>query len=106
MHSFDSIILILVVAVPIGILVLMLLQSQYSKANQMLDDWARANGYELVEANNQWLFRGPFWLAPKGTLVYKITVRDSLGQTQTGWALCGDWLRGMWSDRVEVKWDN
>lgn len=79
---------------------------QRSRSTQMLDEWARANGLRIVNADRALLFRGPFTLTTSNDqTVYKITVEDASGRTMTGWARCGSWFLGLMSGNVEVVWD-
>lgn len=38
--------------------------------------------------------------------VYRVTVEDGAGDVRRGWVRCGGFMVGLWSDKVQVKWDN
>ncbi|QOV88308.1 hypothetical protein [Humisphaera borealis] len=80
---------------------------QFGRSRRMLEDWAKANALQLVEARFRWFFRGPFfWTSSKGQTVYRICVRTFEGHTHAGWARCGGWFLGLLTDKVSVIWDN
>jgi hypothetical protein len=80
---------------------------QFSRSETLLQQWAQENGYRLISSENRWMMRGPFLLTTaKGQTVYRITVEDADGKTREGWARWGSWLGGLFSDKVEVRWDD
>jgi hypothetical protein len=70
----------------------------------LLKQWARANGFELVQMSIPWFKFNPFW-ASKRQEVYQIRVRDHRGRERSGWAKCGGFWLGFLVDKVEVEWD-
>jgi hypothetical protein len=38
--------------------------------------------------------------------VFRVVVRDEQDEVRTGWVQLGDPLRGMFSDKVSVHWDD
>ncbi len=76
------------------------------RSGEMISRWADAHGYEVIEKKAPIINLGPFrWENPRGRTFYHVTVRDSEGQTRAGWVSCGaEWL-GLFSDKVEVRWD-
>lgn len=77
------------------------------RSRSILQGWADENGFRLIESRYRWIARGPFfWTTSKSQAVYRITVEDAQGQRRTGWARCGTWLGGLWSRRVDVRWDD
>jgi len=77
------------------------------RSRTMLDNWASRNSLALVKSS--WAFFRPMsmWLTTsRNQMVYRITVRDHAGRTRSGWARCGNWLVGLWSDDVDVFWDD
>ena len=76
------------------------------RSSKMIFKWAKEHGYEVVEKKQPLVNLGPFrWENPRGRTFYHLTVRDSRGQTHSGWISCGaEWL-GLISNRVEVRWD-
>ena len=79
-----------------------------TRSVSMLEQWASENGFQLLDSSRSYFKLGtPFWAAgTKNRTIYRITVRDAHGTTMSGYALCGGWFLGLWSDRVEVKWDS
>jgi hypothetical protein len=78
----------------------------FSRSRNMVQQWARDNGMELIEAERRFLRRGTYWWRTgKGQEVFRITVRDSSGQVRRGYARVGGWFMGMLSDQVNVEWD-
>lgn len=95
--------MVLLVIVAVGLSLIW--RSQRSES--IIHTWARENGYEVISAERQFLWRGPFWLrSDKNQTVYRITVRDASGRTRRGWARCGGWVFGLMSDTVTVEWDD
>ena len=71
----------------------------------MLEQWAERNGYRIIEADYRNVFRGPFfWTTGKTQTVYRVTVEGKDGE-RTGWVRCGSHLFGLFSNKVEVRWD-
>jgi len=78
-----------------------------SKGRSMLEQWAAENGYDIQSQEECWFFRGPFfWTSSKGQKVYKVALRDRDGRVRNGYARCGSYWLGLWSDAVEVRWDD
>ena len=76
---------------------------RYDKGRQLLEDWARDNGYTLIECQRRTLFRGPYFLTTsKSQLVYQIVVEDAAGVRRSGYARVGGYMLGMLSDKVDV----
>jgi len=77
------------------------------RSRDLLADWAGRNGLTLVEANWSFFWPASWWLTTsRNQTVYRITVRNYAGQMRTGWARCGGWFVGLWSDNVDVYWDD
>lgn len=78
-----------------------------SRGQSMLETWAHQNGYELLSREECWFFRGPFfWTSSKGQKVYKVTVSEAEGRVRHGYVRCGSFWLGLWSDNVDVRWDD
>ncbi len=68
----------------------------YSRAERILEHWARDNGYEIVSREYRWFHRGPFfWWTSRAQEVFYVTVRTSDGQLRHGWVRCGGWFFGV-----------
>jgi hypothetical protein len=81
--------------------------AQDRRARGMVERWAAQNGFQVVEMRYSWLSRGPFfWTSSKEQLVYRLTVRDRYGDQHGAWVRCGSFWLGMWSDKVDVRWDD
>jgi len=74
------------------------------RSRVLLKQWARANGFELVQMSIPWFKSSPFWIS-KRQEVYLIRVRDHRGRERSGWAKCGDFWLGFLVNEVEVEWD-
>lgn len=87
-------------------LALFLIFWQARRSSKMIDDWADEHGFEVVEKKQPLINLGPFrWENPHGRTFYQITARDDQGQEHGGWVCCGaEWL-GLFSNKVEVRWD-
>jgi hypothetical protein len=78
-----------------------------SRSQSVIELWARANLYEIINSEVRYFFRGPFfWSSSKGQTVYYITVKDAAGNFRSGWIRCGSWWGGLFSDQAEVRWDD
>lgn len=101
----DSGWIILIVPV-IAVLAVMNAFRRFGRAEKMLHSWAARNRYRIISAERRWLRRGAFfWFTSDNQLVYRITVVDEHGQTQSGYARVGGWFLGLLSDNIEVSWD-
>ena len=81
--------------------------ARFGKAESILDEWARANGYHLLECRRKDLFRGPyFFTTSKTQLVYRIVVSDAAGNRRSGYARVGGFMTGLLSEKVSVRWDD
>jgi hypothetical protein len=79
----------------------------FHRSRTVLERWAAENCFEILESDYRSLCRGPFfWTSSEEQTVYKVKVRDREGVGRSGWVRCGRWFVGLWSDRVEVKWDD
>ena len=78
---------------------------QYIRSRSLLENWARQNNLELVQHEQRFLRRGPFfWTSSKGQTVFFVAVRDRQGQTRYGWVRCGGWWFGLLTRKTEVRW--
>jgi hypothetical protein len=77
----------------------------FSRSRKMVEQWARDNGLELIEARRQVLFYGPFYWQVGHRSVFLVTVRDGSGQVRHGYVRVGSWFLGLFSDQVNVEWD-
>jgi hypothetical protein len=78
----------------------------YQRGRTIVEQWAAREGYQLERCDYRYLARGPFlWSSSKSQAVYRIVVRSRDGPARHGWIRCGGWLAGVFSDRVDVRWD-
>ena len=78
----------------------------FTRSRNMVEQWARDNGLELIEAERRWFRRGTFWWRTgKGQEVFRVTIRDGSGQVRSGYVRVGGFFLGLLSDQVNVEWD-
>ena len=76
------------------------------RAEEMLEEWANQNKFQIVKYEYRRLFKGPFfWGSSRGQFVYRVTVTDSHGDTRVAWVRLGSWVWGVWKNQVQVIWD-
>ena len=98
----DAALTILIIALAIGAVFW-----HYARSRSLLEEWASENGYRILSSEHRHLARGPFfWTTSKGQTVYRVSIEDREGRVRSGWVRCGSWMMGLWSDRVQVKWDD
>ena len=96
----------ILIVIVIAVVAVISLAWQKSRSEALIDGWARANGLIIVAKESRAFLRGPmFWTTSKGQTVYRITVRDQYGSQRTGWIRCGGRWMGLYSDKVDVRWD-
>ena len=86
-------------------IVALVLYLHITRSQKLLKRWADENGYEFVHAEHRMFRKGPFVWSSRGQSVYRVEVRDGLGVERKGWVRCGSWWAGVFSDKVEAKWD-
>ena len=78
----------------------------FFRARTILQEWADDNGYQLLQAEYRWFRKGPFfWTSSRGQVVYYVTVLDQQGRERKGWVRSGSWWLGLFSNKVEARWD-
>ena len=88
------------------IVALLVMWWHFSRSSDMLEQWARDNGMELIEAERRFLRRGTYWWrTARGQEVFRVTVRDNSGQVRRGYVRVGGWFMGLLSNQVDVEWD-
>src|SRR5689334_9331920 len=103
MNDGAFVILIIVVAV-IGIASWVW---QSGRAEQLLQNWAAENGYQLIDYERRWLRMGPyFFFTGKGQVVYRVTIQQSDGTTRGGWVRVGGMFLGLFSNNVDSQLDD
>ncbi|MEO8604264.1 MAG: hypothetical protein ABI629_16935 [bacterium] len=77
------------------------------RAQAILADWMRENGWQLVSSTRRWL---PPWSllfrVSRYQLVFRVEAHDAQGRRSTGFAVCGGWWLGLFTERVDVRWDD
>jgi len=80
---------------------------QHSRANEILQRWARENGLTVVFAEKRYLRTGPFDMNySRGQFIFRLVVCDEDGVEYTGWLRVGSWFGGVFSDTATVIWDS
>ncbi len=80
---------------------------QFSKADQMLENWAAQNKYKLIEKQNANFNDGPLgWRGAKTHVKCRIKVEDAAGKTKTGIVYLGSANMGVLSNEVKVEWND
>src|SRR5580658_6870631 len=77
-----------------------------ARADTILWNWARKNGFELVHSE-RCFFTGGFnpLMTSRNQVVYFVKVRDQDQRERSGWVRCGSWAGFIFfSDEAEVKW--
>ena len=70
----------------------------FSRSWQVLENWARSNGYRIVSSEYRNFFKGPFfWTSSEAQTVYYVTVETADGQIRSGWVRCGGWFWGLFA---------
>jgi hypothetical protein len=85
--------------------VVVALYFQIRRAQTLLRKWAQENGYEILDAEHRVFRKGPYIWSARGQAVYRVWVRDREGVERLGWVRCGSWFAGVFSDKVESRWD-
>jgi hypothetical protein len=79
----------------------------FGRSNTLLERWAQRHGYRIIAQEYRTFFKGPyFWTTSRNQTVYRVTILDEHGDTRSGWVRCGGWFMGLWSDHVDVQWDD
>jgi hypothetical protein len=75
-----------------------------TKAKASVESWALGNGW-LVADVRRMPFGGSFWLRKSNSQrVYRVVLSDRAGHRSVADVRCGNWLLGMLSPAIEVKW--
>ncbi len=76
----------------------------FRRSRLFLQNWADAHGCSVLE-KRFCFFKGPFfWSSGRSDLVYRLTIRDASGQTQSGWVKIGSGWLGIWTPAAPVTW--
>lgn len=77
------------------------------RARRLLRRWANENGFRLlafkavVSGPREWM-----WTSSSRQVLYSVRVLDKNGQERRGWVRCGTFWNGIFSDKIEVKWED
>ncbi len=78
----------------------------YTRANDLLRRWAEQNGYQIIHSEHRYLHRGPFfWTTSRNQVVMYVQVVDAQGYQRGGYVRLGSWWWGLFSNQVEVRWE-
>ena len=91
----------------IAAVVVLLTVVQHSLSRSLLQKWAEMNHCRVIEKRFLFFSYGPFsWTSTQGQFVYYVTIEDSQGNRRKGWVRTGDWLFGVFKDKVDVIWED
>jgi hypothetical protein len=88
-----------------GALALSFTRWQLRRGREMLVSWCRRSGLEIASCEHRLLFRGPYFWASKGQVVFRFSARDTAGRLRSGFARCGGFWLGLFTEQVDVRWD-
>ena len=95
-----------VVALIVGVLVILSWRQRSARSQALIHRWAEGNCYALLSSEARPFGQGPFFPVTNRQTVYYVTVQDRHGATRRGWVRCGSWWSGLFSDQVDVIWDD
>jgi hypothetical protein len=79
----------------------------FTRARFILYRWAKDNGFHLL--NFKAVVSGPpkwDWTSSRSQVLYSVHICNKDGQERRGWVRCGSFWAGVFSDKVEVKWQD
>jgi hypothetical protein len=107
MAIFGDIFDTVMVLIGFGVLIPLFFYLKTARSQDILENWAAQNGFKIINSEIRWLFQGPYtWYHFRGQTVFRVKVRDRVGQERLGWVCCGGFLVGVLSDDASVIWDN
>ena len=78
-----------------------------SRSRDVLDQWAAANGFTIVNRERRQLRTGPYvFRRVKGQEVFYVTVEDAGGRRRSGYVRVGGFALGLLSNAADVTWDD
>jgi hypothetical protein len=86
-------------------IVALVLYLHITRSQKLLKRWSDENGVEFLQVEHRMFRKGPFVWSSRGQTVYRVQVRDERGVERRGWVRCGSWWAGVFSDKVEARWD-
>ena len=97
----------ILVFLPVALVFAGVVWLQHARADEILRQWAKSTGVELLSAQKRYIRTGPFFLCHgRGQFVFRITVRDGTGAERAAWIRVGGWWAGVLSDKTKVIWDS
>jgi len=98
--------IVIVLGFVIASIAVLILVWHYRRSQQLLNQWAARNGYQMLRSERRSFRRGPFfWTTSKNQVVYYVEVLDEQGNRRIGWVRCGGWWLGLLADHVEAMWE-
>jgi hypothetical protein len=95
------------IMIPTALLVACWAIRRRKRARSMLDHWAIENELQIVDSEFRRVLRGPFlWTSSKYQVVYLVNVREKNGLERSAWIRCGGYWTGLFTDKVEIKWND
>ncbi len=78
----------------------------FRRSRELVERWAAANAYTIIEMERRFFNAGPFfWCRGRGHEVFRVSVRDAHGEQHRAYVRTGGWFLGQLSEKVAVKWD-
>ncbi len=88
------------------LVVIVLLGWRVVRARQFARQWAKTNGFTIVQRKATWFRISPFPMAPfTKRSVHYLVVRDASGAIRRCWLAIGNVFLGHVDGRVEVEWE-
>jgi hypothetical protein len=81
-----------------------------TRREPILHQWAARNRCRILDWEERYFFKGPyfwtnFWFAWSRPAVFYVAVEDTHGIPRHCWVRWGSWLAGIFSDKIEVVWE-
>jgi len=91
----------------LGVLIVFYIAWHFTRSRSLLQKWATSNGYEILHSEFRSLRKGPFlWKDSAKQMVFYVRIRSREGQERSGWVLCGGFWTGLFSDKIQVTWED
>jgi hypothetical protein len=74
------------------------------RGRAILRRWAEKSGIEIVNAEQRWFFKGPYFWRSHNCVVFYGTFRGPSGANCDAYVRCGSFWWGIWSDAVDATW--
>jgi hypothetical protein len=76
----------------------------FLRSRSLLHRWAITNEFQILDSRLS--PSGPLsWTSSRSQIIYFVCVRDKEGQERRGWVRCGSFWVGVFSNKIEVRWE-